>query len=289
MTPGERARPEISELEKQAWQIRRDILIMLERAGSGHTGGSLSCVEILVALYYYKLRHDPQNPNWEQRDRFILSKGHCCPALYTVLAHRGFFPKEELLTFRKRDSRLQGHVYSGVPGVEASTGSLGQGVSIANGMALAARLDGKKNRVFCLMGDGEMDEGQVWEAAMAASFRRLDNLCGILDCNGIQQDGWTKDIKDLTPLGEKWLACGWEVFEVDGHDIVALMDALDEAEQVKGKPTLFLAHTVKGKGVSFMENKAEWHGKAPNKEQLAMALKELDENYTKKTSGGSSG
>lgn len=226
MMASKSARPEISELEERAYQIRRDILIMLERAGSGHTGGSLSCVEILVALYYYKLRHDSQNPKWEERDKFILSKGHCCSALYAVLAHRGFFPREELLTFRKLNSRLQGHVYAGVPGVEASTGSLGHGISIACGLALAARLEGKRGRVYCLMGDGEMNEGQVWEAAMTAGFRKLDNLCGILDCNGIQQDGWTRDIKDLTPLEGKWRACGWHVLEMDGHDIKALMEAL---------------------------------------------------------------
>lgn len=259
---------------------------MLEAAGSGHPGGSLSSVEILIALYYYKFRHNPKDPKWEDRDKFVLSKGHCCPALYTVLAHRGFFPKEELLTFRKLGSRLQGHAYRGVPGVESSTGSLGQGLSIANGLAMAAKYDGKNSRVYCLMGDGEMDEGQIWEAAMAASFRRLDNLCGILDRNQVQQDSWTREIKDLEPMKDKWIACGWHVCEVDGHNVKAVMDALDEAEGVKGKPSIILAHTVKGKGVSFMENKAEWHGKAPNKKELEEALKELDLKHSQESING---
>lgn len=262
---------------------------MLEAAGSGHPGGSLSAVEILVALYYYKLRHDPKNPGWDGRDKFVLSKGHCCPVVYTVLAHRGFFLKEELMTFRKLGSRLQGHVYLEVPGVEASTGSLGQGLSIANGMAFAAKYDGKSSRVYCLMGDGEIDEGQIWEAAMSASFRHLDNLCGILDRNYVQQDSWTREIKDLEPVKDKWIACGWHVCEIDGHDVVAVMDALDEMERTKGKPTLILANTIKGKGVSFMENKAEWHGKAPNKKELEEALKEIDEKYAPRKEDASHG
>lgn len=277
---------DLERLKKEAWQIRRDILIMLEKAGSGHSGGSLSCVEILVALYYYKLRHNPRHPSWEERDRFVLSKGHCCPALYTVLAHQGYFPREELLTFRKLSSRLQGHAYKGVPGVEASTGSLGQGLSIANGMAIAAKGDGKKTRVFCLLGDGEMDEGQVWEAAMTASFRKLDNVCAIVDLNHIQQDGWTREIKDLQPVGEKWKACGWLVTEADGHDLDALVQALDRAEKVESKPAVIIAHTVKGKGVSFMENNPEWHGKAPNRQQLEQALRELDEARQREVKGG---
>lgn len=279
-------RPDISALKEKAWQIRRDILIMLEAAGSGHPGGSLSAVEILTGLYYYKLRHNPRDPQWDDRDKFVLSKGHCTPVLYTVLAHRGFFPKEELLTFRKLGSRLQGHAYLEVPGVEASTGSLGQGLSIAGGMAIAARYDRRNSRIYCLMGDGEIDEGQIWEAAMAASFRRLDNLCGILDRNYVQQDSWTKEIKDLEPVKDKWTACGWHVCEVDGHDVKAVMDALDEAEGVKGKPSLVLAHTIKGKGVSYMENKAEWHGKSPNKKELEEALKELDLKHSQEAAHG---
>ncbi|MBM2832742.1 MAG: Transketolase [Dehalococcoidia bacterium] len=276
MPNGKTPRPSINELKEHAWDLRRDILLMLREAGSGHTGGSLSCAEILVALYHYKLHHDPHNPQWEERDRFILSKGHCCPALYTVLAHRGFFPREDLFTFRKIDSRLQGHAYAGVPGVEVSTGSLGQGLSIANGLALAARADGKKNRIYCLMGDGEMDEGQIWEAAMTAGFRRLDNLCGIVDLNGIQQDSWTREIKDLRPVDQKWSACGWHVLDVDGHDPAGLLDALDSAADTKGKPVVIIARTVKGKGVSFMENNPVWHGKAPNQQELEKALQELE-------------
>ena len=189
--------PSLEELRRLSWQVRRDILIMLEKAGSGHPGGSLSAVEVLVTLYYYKLRHNPKEPAWPGRDWLVLSKGHACPALYTVLAHRGFFPREELLTFRRLSSRLQGHADRLVPGVDVSTGSLGQGLSIANGLALAFRLDKKDNRAYCVLGDGEMDEGQVWEAAMTASFRHLDNLCAILDRNGLQQDGETRLIKDL--------------------------------------------------------------------------------------------
>ena len=272
-------RPSLDDLKRTCWQVRRDILIMLEHAGSGHPGGSLSAVEILVSLYFAKLKHDPANPSWPERDRFVLSKGHCCPVLYTVLAHRGFFPKEELMTFRRLNSRLQGHAYRGVPGVEASTGSLGQGLSIAQGMALAARLDGRKNRVYCLMGDGEMDEGAIWEAAMEASFRKLNNLCGILDRNMVQQDAETRIIKDLEPLADKWRSCGWKVIEIDGHNCAGMIGAYDAAESVTDRPTLILAHTMKGKGVSFMEGKAEWHGKAPNKQELARALQELAENY----------
>ncbi len=272
-------RPSLDDLKRTCWQVRRDILIMLEHAGSGHPGGSLSAVEILVSLYFAKLKHDPANPSWPERDRFVLSKGHCCPVLYTVLAHRGFFPKEELMTFRRLNSRLQGHAYRGVPGVEASTGSLGQGLSIAQGMALAARLDGRKNRVYCLMGDGEMDEGAIWEAAMEASFRKLNNLCGILDRNMVQQDAETRIIKDLEPLADKWRSCGWKGIEIDGHNCAGMIGAYDAAESVTDRPTLILAHTMKGKGVSFMEGKAEWHGKAPNKQELARALQELAENY----------
>ena len=268
--------PSTEELKKLAWQTRRDILIMLEKAGSGHPGGSLSAVEIMIGLYYYKLRHDPENPGWPDRDRFVLSKGHCCPVLYTILAYRGFFPKEELLTFRKLGSRLQGHAYRGVPGVEASSGSLGQGLSIANGMALAAKADKRDTRVYCLMGDGEMDEGQIWEAAMASSFHRLDNLCGIVDRNKVQQNGPTKIIKDLEPVAEKWRACGWKVMEIDGHDPLQVLKAYDEAESTKGQPAVVLANTLKGKGVSFMEGNHQWHGKAPNKAELEAALKELD-------------
>ncbi|MBI2854501.1 MAG: transketolase [Chloroflexi bacterium] len=278
-------RPSSALLKQKAYEVRRDILTMLHAAGSGHAGGSLSEVEILLSLYYYKLRNDPGNPRWEGRDKFVLSKGHCCPGLYTVLAHRGFFHREELLTFRKLGSRLQGHAYAGVPGVEASTGSLGQGLSIANGMAIAARHDLTDTRVYCLMGDGELDEGQIWEAAMSASFRHLDNLCGIVDRNHIQQDGFTSVIKDLEPLVQKWEACGWHAISVDGHNLSQLMDALDVAADTKNKPTVIMAQTIKGKGVSFMENQTRWHGRAPNTEELEKALAELDTAYRRSIAG----
>lgn len=268
-------RPEIKKLEETARQLRRDILTMLTEAGSGHTGGSLSCVEIILAIYSYKLRFDPRNPQWEGRDRFILSKGHGCPTLYAVLAHFGFFPQKELNSLRKPGSLLQGHPQLGLPGLEASTGSLGQGLSIANGMALAARLDKKDTRVYCLIGDGESQEGQIWEAAMTACHHKLDNLCAVIDFNKLQIDGFLCDVKEIEPLKDKWQAFGWKVMEADGHNFTQIMDALDEAEKTKQRPSMILAHTVKGKGVSFIENKVEWHGIAPKPEELQRALKEL--------------
>ncbi len=274
-------KPNIKELQKKAIQIRRDILNMLTLAGSGHTGGSLSEVEILIALYYYKLRHNPKEPKWPQRDRFILSKGHGCPALYAVLADCGYFPREELWTLRKVGSRLQGHPQIGLPGIEVSSGSLGQGLSIADGMALASRLDNLDIRIYCLMGDGEINEGQVWEAAMTAAHYKLDNVCAIIDANKLQIDGFTCDVKNLEPLPDKWRSFNWHVLEVNGHNLNELMDAFDEAEKLKGKPTVIIANTVKGKGISFIENKVEWHGIAPKKEQLEQALKELDQQEKK--------
>jgi transketolase len=271
----------IKELQKKAIQIRRDTLKMLTLAGSGHTGGSLSEVEILLALYYYKLRHNPKDPEWPKRDRFILSKGHGCPTLYAVLADCGYFPKEELWTLRKIGSRLQGHPQLGLPGLEASTGSLGQGLSIANGMALAARLDNLDIRIYCLMGDGEINEGQIWEAALTAAHYKLDNVCGLIDVNKLQIDGFTGDIKNLEPLADKWRSFNWHVLEVDGHNLKELMSALDKAESLKSKPTVIIAHTIKGKGISFMENKVEWHGVAPKKEELERALKELEQEEAK--------
>lgn len=250
---------------------------MLERAGSGHTGGSLSLVEILVSLYYYKMKHDPKNPLWSERDRLVLSKGHGCPALYAVLADCGYFARAELWTLRKFGSRLQGHPEKGLPGIEASTGSLGQGLSIANGMALAAKLDGRKNYVYCILGDGELDEGQVWEAAMTASHYKLDNLIAIVDYNKFQIDGPIQEVKELEPLKDKWLAFGWKALEADGHDFNSLITALDKACTTKLKPAVILAHTVKGKGVSFMENDNRWHGVAPKREDLEKALKELED------------
>jgi transketolase len=274
-------RPTIIALQKRAIDIRKDILKMLMLAGSGHTGGSLSMVEILVALYYYKLKNDPARPDWKERDRFLLSKGHGCPALYAILAHKGYFPKEKLWTLRKMGSQLQGHPQMGLPGIEISSGSLGQGLSIANGIALACRLDTSPVRVYCMLGDGETNEGQVWEAAMTASHYELDNLCAIVDFNGLQIDGFCCEVKDMGPFTHKWADFGWQVIEADGHDVGAVMDALDAAAQVKGKPTVIIAHTVKGKGVSFVENKAEWHGVAPKKEEYEKAIAELDEALKK--------
>lgn len=266
-----------TQLKAKAKEIRKTILKMLTNAGSGHTGGSLSLVEILLSLYFYKMRHDPKRPRWEMRDRLVLSKGHGCSALYAVLGEAGYFPKEELMTFRKFGTRLQGHPQLGLPGIEAATGSLGQGLSISNGMALAARLDKKEIRIYCVMGDGELNEGQVWEAIMTASHYKLDNICGIVDYNKQQIDGWCKAVMNLEPMRDKWLSFGWHVLECDGHSFDELMKSLDEAERVKGRPTVILAHTIKGKGVSFIENEPKWHGIAPKKDELERALKELDE------------
>jgi transketolase len=271
-------RPDLKELKTKAVEIRKDILTMLAEAGSGHTGGSLSSVEIFVALYYYKLRHNPADPDWPIRDRFILSKGHGCPTLYAVLADCGYFPKKELLTLRKYGSRLQGHPQRGLPGVEISSGSLGQGLSVANGIALGAKMDNLPTRVYCLMGDGETNEGQVWEAAMTAAHYKLDNLCAIIDLNRLQIDGFCCDIKNMDPMNKKWEAFGWNVIDADGHDLTALMDAFDKAAATKARPTVLICRTTKGKGVSFIENKVEWHGIAPKKEELARALRELERN-----------
>jgi len=270
-------RPNIQELKKKAVFLRKDIIKMLHLAGSGHPGGSLSLVDILVALYYYKVKHDPKNPGWRERDKVLLSKGHACPALYAVLADRGYFPREELWTLRKLGTRLQGHPQLGLPGIEISSGSLGQGLSIANGMALADRMDGIRSKIYCIMGDGETNEGQVWEAAMTAHHYKLDNICAIIDHNKLQIDGFCCDIKNLDDYEKKWSSFGWHVIEADGHDIENLILALDKAGDVKGKPQVVIAHTVKGKGVSFMENQAKWHGVAPKKDEYEKAEKELDE------------
>ncbi len=268
-------RPDTDSLREKARQYRREILEVITEAGSGHPGGSLSAVEILISLYFCKMRHRPEEPGWPVRDRFIMSKGHASAALYVTLADCGYFPKEELRTFRKLGSRLQGHVYAGVPGVELSTGSLGQGFSVANGMALGARLRGADFNVYCLLGDGETQEGQVWEAAMMAPHHKLDNVCVILDRNGVQQNGPVATIKDVEPVDKKWRSFGWHVIEVDGHSFEQILGALEEFDTVKGKPTFVIAHTVKGKGVSFMEGQAIWHGKAPSREELSRPLWEL--------------
>jgi len=257
-------------------RIRRHILEMTYRAASGHPGGSLSSAEIMAVLYFQIMKHDPRNPKWEGRDFFFLSKGHACPVLYAALGEAGYFDRSEFKRFRKLGSLLQGHPHRlKTPGVEASSGSLGQGLSLAAGMALGLKLDGRSNRVYCLLGDGELQEGQVWEAAMAAGHFKLDNLCAIVDYNGLQIDGQVEKVMGLAPLSEKWRSFRWNAMEVDGHSVIALRNAFGQAANSRSKPTVLLARTVKGKGVSFMENRAEWHGRAPNREEYEMAMKEL--------------
>jgi transketolase len=264
------------ELERRAPRYRMDIIEMLAEAGSGHPGGSLSAIDIVSTIYHYKLRHRPEQPDWPERDRFVLSKGHGVPALYVVLSAFGYLPREQLWTLRKLGSPLQGHPCSAwLPCIEASTGSLGQGLSMAQGMALAARLDGSKHRVYCVVGDGETQEGQIWEAALSAPKFKLDNLTVIMDYNKAQIDGYTRDVMDLEPLADKWRSFGWHVITVDGHAYLQIMNALDEAERVRGRPTFIIAHTVKGKGVSFMENVVSWHGVAPTREEADRAIAEI--------------
>ncbi|MCW2279225.1 transketolase [Heliophilum fasciatum] len=263
-------------LARQAKQIRRHVIAMTQAAGSGHPGGSLSAAEIVSALFFAEMRIDPQNPAWPERDRFILSKGHAAPVLYAALAERGFFDVAELVNLRKTGHFLQGHPdMKKVPGVDMSTGSLGQGVSAAVGMALGLRLDGKDARVFALLGDGELQEGQVWEAAMAAGHYGLDNLTIFIDDNGLQIDGPVEQVMNCRPIEDKFRAFGWNVLTIDGHSLPAIMDALATAKATKGRPTCIVAQTVKGKGVSFMENQVGWHGNAPNAEQAATAMTEL--------------
>ncbi|MBI3803795.1 MAG: transketolase [Nitrospirae bacterium] len=267
----------IEQLREKATLLRCDIVEMITAAGSGHPGGSLSAADLIAALYFKVLRHDSSRPEWPDRDRFILSKGHGAPALYAALARTGYFAVEKLKTLRKLGSPLQGHPEKGkLPGVEASTGSLGQGISIGAGMALAGRLDQKDYRVYVLMGDGEANEGQVWEAAMLAAHYKIDHLTVILDCNRQQLDGWTAEILDIEPLADKWRAFGWHVIDFDGHDLEQILSAFEEAQGTRGKPTLLLARTTKGRGVSFMENNLEFHGVAPTADQLQAALKELN-------------
>lgn len=267
---------DIEQLKIRARKIRYDIIKMIAEAGSGHPGGSLSSADLMTVLYFGQLRHRPQEPSWPDRDRFVLSKGHCAPVLYACLAESGYFPIEQLLTLRKLGSCLQGHPScTDLPGVEVSTGSLGMGLSVAVGMALGARLDQKDTRIYCLLGDGETQEGQIWEAAMSAGHYHLDNLCAILDNNGLQIDGRVEDVMNISPIVDKWRAFNWHTIEIDGHDFAQILAAYEQAEKGKGKPTLIIAHTIKGKGVSFMENKEEWHGKAPSKELTEKALKEL--------------
>jgi transketolase len=266
----------LEELQSISKQVRRHIVEMICAAKSGHPGGSLSAVETLVTLYYDVMNHDPAKPDWEDRDRFILSKGHAAPVLYSVMAQMGYTPEDQLNTLRKLGSIYQGHPDKRfIPALEASTGSLGQGLSIACGMSCAAKLDKKTWRTYVVLGDGEIQEGQIWEAAMFGAFHKLDNVVAIVDYNKIQLDGWIKDILNLEPLVDKWRAFGWHVIDVDGHDIAALQAAFAEAENTKGKPTALIANTIKGKGVSFMENNPKWHGVAPTAAELEMALKEL--------------
>ena len=266
------------ELKRVANVLRQDIISMLVTSKSGHPGGSLSAAEIVATLFFHEMKINPQDPHWADRDRFVLSKGHAAPVLYAALAEKGYFPKAELQWLRQTGHMLQGHPdMKKTPGVDMSTGSLGQGLSAANGMALAGKLDGKDYRVFVLLGDGEMAEGQVWEAAMAGAHYKLDNVTAILDLNGLQIDGSTDSVMCSTPLTEKWRAFCWNVIEVDGHDVEALLAAFAEAKQCKGSPSIIIAKTVKGKGVSFMENQAGWHGNAPSVEQGEQALKELRE------------
>src|SRR4030042_4471967 len=266
----------ISELQGKARCLRCHVIGMTATAGSGHPGGSLSAADILAALYFGVMRHDPQNPNWEDRDRFVLSKGHAAPLLYAALAESGYFSRDLLYGLRQCDSPLQGHPHMRLlPGVEASTGSLGQGLSIANGMALAGRLGGRDARGYVLLGDGEVDEGQVWEAAMAGAHYRLDSVTAILDRNRQQIDGWTKDVMSLEPLADKWRAFGWHVLEIDGHDMEAILNALSSCQEVKKQPSIIIAHTTKGKGASLMEENLRFHGNAPNREEMELCLGEV--------------
>ena len=266
----------IEELKQIANKIRVNIIEQVYRAKSGHTGGSLSCTDILTVLYFNQMNINEKQPRDLLRDRFVLSKGHCSPGLYACLAERGFFEKEELLEYRKTNSILQGHPdMNKVPGVDITTGSLGQGLSVANGMALASKLNHNGYRVYCLLGDGEIEEGQIWEAAMTASKYHLDNLCVILDYNRLQIDGTIEEVKGLDNIEGRFKSFGFNTIVVDGHNIEQLIDGFETAKMIKEKPTIIIAKTIKGKGVSFMENKAEWHGKAPNEEEYKLALENL--------------
>ena len=275
----------VKELRLHAANVRKMALEAVHSAGSGHPGGSLSVADILTYLYMEEMNINPDTPKDLNRDRFVLSKGHCSPALYGILAERGFIPKEDIKTFRHIDSYLQGHPdMKGVPGVDMSTGSLGQGISAACGMALAGKLDNKDYRVYTALGDGEIEEGQVWEAAMFAAHHNLDNLTAFLDFNGLQIDGDIREVMNSTPIDKKFEAFNWNVITIDAHDFEQIEKAVQEAKATKGKPTLILAKSVKGKGVSFMENQAAWHGAAPNKEQYETAIAELDA-YIKEIGG----
>lgn len=268
---------DVKELEKIANNVRIGIIEAVHSAKSGHPGGSLSIADILTVLYFNQMNIDETKPHDKSRDRLVLSKGHCAPALYSTLAERGFFEKEQLKTLRNINGNLQGHPdMNKIPGVDMTTGSLGQGLSAANGMAMASKLGGEGIRVYCICGDGEIEEGQIWEAAMSSSHYKLDNLCLIIDNNNLQIDGTVDKVMNIYPLDEKLKSFGFEVLEVDGHNIQELINAFSYAKKVKGKPTAIIANTIKGKGVSFMENQAGWHGKAPNDEEYEIAVKELE-------------
>ena len=263
-------------LKDKASEIRKDIIEEVYSAQSGHPGGSLSIADIMAVLYFNELNIDEKNPKWEDRDRLILSKGHCSPALYAALAERGFFEKEKLKTFRKIDSNLQGHPdMNKVPGVDMTSGSLGQGLSVANGIAIAGKMDNKNYRVYCILGDGEIEEGQVWEAAMTSNKYKLDNLCVIVDNNNLQIDGTIDEVMSSKPIDKKFESFGFHIINIDGNDIEEILNAFKEAKEVKGKPTCIIAKTVKGKGIKYMENQVGWHGKAPNEEQYNEAIKML--------------
>ena len=266
----------LKQLELRANQIRQDIIAMLVIAGSGHSAGPLGMTDIFAALYFHVLRHDPKHPEWPERDRLILSNGHICPVRYVTMAHAGYFPKEELKTLRKLGTRLQGHPHRlSLPGIETTSGPLGSGLSQAAGVALAGKMDNAKWRVYCAMSDGEQECGQTWEAAMFAAKYRLNNLTGIIDRNNIQIDGFTEDVMPLDDLTAKYEAFNWHVLEVDGHNIRQFVEACEQAQAIFEKPTVIIAHTIPGKGVDFMEQKYEWHGKPPNKEEADIALREL--------------
>jgi transketolase len=267
---------DIKRLQEKAKEVRKGIIEAVYSNKSGHPGGSLSIADIMTVLYFNQMNIDEKNPKWEDRDRLVLSKGHCSPALYSCLANRGFFDVEKLKTFRNINSNLQGHPdMNKVPGVDISSGSLGQGLSCANGMAIAGKMDNKNYRVYCILGDGEIEEGQVWEAAMASNKYKLDNLCVIVDNNNLQIDGTIEEVMSSYPIDEKFKSFGFQVINIDGHNIQEIIDAFDVAKNVKDKPTCIIAKTIKGKGVSYMENDVKWHGIAPNEEQYQLAMKEL--------------
>ena len=271
---------DVKALEKIANDIRIGVIEAVYSAKSGHPGGSLSCADILTVLYFNQMNINEKEPNAKVRDRFVLSKGHCSPALYSTLARKGYFEKERLLTFRNIESNLQGHPdMNKVPGVDMTSGSLGQGLSVANGMAISAKLDNLDYRVYCILGDGEIEEGQVWEAAMTSNKYKLDNLCVIVDNNNLQIDGKIEEVKGLTNIGDKFKSFGFEVLQIDGNNIEELLNAFNVAKQIKGRPTVIIAKTIKGKGVSFMENKVEWHGRAPKEEEYKQAIEELSKKY----------